>query len=324
MVRIKNNCGRQSQFIFNIFSSITGICIGGQVLIFYSIRKRNVSFKIKLTKYARIFQIIVILSICINIILFSYIISQLIYQKAYDTNILKAVVYSNYFFSLINIGILVHNFFSWFKKNRNIIMLLYCIAFSVYIINEICAMLIVNLQLEGRPEKASFIASPWDSTSLRISSFSNFYKLTSVISFTITWVATSLLMYHYSPKIAKRKFWLLASLPLIYYIGNIDLIRSSVFNYLLVYSPNWLWIMQIFLGATKQVGGFFFALAFIILSRNVQSQKLKYYLVISATGMILLLSSNQISLIQVIPYPPFGLYNFTSIYFIFLDSARSV
>ena len=65
--------------------------------------------------------------------------------------------------------------------------------------------------------------------------------------------------------------------------------------------------MQIFLGGTKQVGGFFFALAFIILSRNVQSQKLKYYLVISAIGMMLLFSSNQISLIQVIPYPPFGL-----------------
>lgn len=116
-----------------------------------------------------------------------------------------------------------------------------------------------------------------------------------------------LLMYHYSQKISKKKFWLLASLPLIYYVGNIDLIRSSIFNYLLVTNPNWLWLMQIFLGGAKQVGGFFFALAFIILSRNVHSQKLKYYLAISATGMMLLFSSNQISLIQVIPYPPFGL-----------------
>lgn len=61
------------------------------------------------------------------------------------------------------------------------------------------------------------------------------------------------------------------------------------------------------LGGVKQVGGFFFALAFIIVSRNVDSHKLKYYLVVSAVGMMLLFSSNQISLIQIIPYPPFGL-----------------
>jgi hypothetical protein len=65
--------------------------------------------------------------------------------------------------------------------------------------------------------------------------------------------------------------------------------------------------LQILLGAVKQVGGFFFALAFIILSRNVDSQKLKYYLLVSAVGMMLLFSSNQIALIQIIPYPPFGL-----------------
>ena len=223
---------RESQFNFYVFTSITIICISGQAVILYSIRQSNISYNIKQTQFSRALQTIVILSICVNIILFSYIISQIMYQKAYDTRILKYIIFSNYFFSLISIGFLVQNFFSWFKKNGNFIMLLYCAAFSVYIINEVCGILIVNVQLEGRPQKASFVSSPWDLTSLRISSFSDFYKLTSMVSFTITWIATSLLMYHYSPKIAKKKFWLLASLPLIYYIGNLDFIRSSVFNFL--------------------------------------------------------------------------------------------
>lgn len=298
---------RQSQINFHVFTSITLICIGGQALIFYSIRKKNISFSIRLTQYSRLLQILLILSICVNIILFTYIISQMIYQRAYDTKIFKSIVFSNYSFSLINIGFLVRNFISWYKNNRNIIFFLYCIAFSVYAINEVCGILIVNIQLEGRPDKVSFVSSPWDLTSLRISSFSDFYKLTSMISFGTTWIATSLLMYHYSRKISKRKFWLLASLPLIYYVGNIDLVRLSIFNYLIIMSPNLLWVMQILLGGAKQVAGFFFALAFVILSRNVESQKLKYYLAISATGIMLLFSSNQISLIQVIPYPPFGL-----------------
>jgi hypothetical protein len=232
---------------------------------------------------------------------------QMIYQRAYDSTIIKSIIFSSYSFSLINIGFLIQYFLSWYKKTQSIIMLLYCLAFSVYVINEICSILIVNIQLEGRPQKISFVSNPWDLTSLRISSFTDFYKLTSIISFSMTWLATSLLMYHYSGKIGKRKFWLLASLPLIYYVGNIDLIRSSIFNYLIFSSPYLLWIMQILLGGAKQVGGFFFALAFIIISKNVNSQKLKYYLAVSATGMMLLFSSNQISLIQIIPYPPFGL-----------------
>ena len=38
---------RESQINFHVFTSITLICIGGQALIFYSIRKRNISFSIK-------------------------------------------------------------------------------------------------------------------------------------------------------------------------------------------------------------------------------------------------------------------------------------
>jgi hypothetical protein len=298
---------RQSSFNLYTFMSIVIISVLCQALIFYSIRKMHSSFNLKITKYSYTFQILVILSISVNIILFSYLITQITYQRSYDSAIFKSIIFANYSFSLINIGFLIQYFVSWYKRKQSIIMLLYCLAFSLYLINEICSFLILNVQLEGRTQKISFVSNPWDSISLRILSFNDFYKLTSTASFSMTWLATSLLMYHYSRKIGKSKFWLLASLPLIYYIGNIDLIRSSIFNYFVFMSPYWLLIVQILLGGAKQVGAFFFALAFIIISKNVDSQKLKYYLASSATGMMLLYSSNQISLIQIIPYPPFGL-----------------
>jgi hypothetical protein len=298
---------RYSSFNLYAFMSIVLISIASQALIFYSIRKTYTSFNIKITKSSLTFQILLIVSICANITLFSYLIIQMIHQRAYDSGIFKSIIFSSYSLSLIYIGFLIQYLLSWYKTKHSIIMLLYCLAFSVYLINEVCSILILTIQLEGRPEKISFVPNPWDSTSLRISSFTDFYKMSSIISFSITWLATSLLVYHYSRKIGKRKFWLLASLPLIYYLGNIDLIRSSIFNYLIFSSPYLLSVMQILLGGAKQVGGFFFALAFITISKNVDSQKLKYYLAISATGMMLLFSSNQISLIQIIPYPPFGL-----------------
>jgi hypothetical protein len=204
-------------------------------------------------------------------------------------------------------GLLIIYLLTWYKKNHGIVMLLYVLAFSAYLINGIIGIIILDIQLEGRSQKISFVANPWDNTSLRVLSLTDFYKMTSIVSFTVAWLGTCLLLYHYSSKIGRLKFWILVALPLVYYLGNIDLIRSALFSYIVSSSPYLLSITQIVLGAPKQAGGFFFAISFIMISRNVDSQKLKYYLMSTAVGMMLLFSSNQLSLVQIIPYPPFGL-----------------
>lgn len=283
------------------------VSISGQSLMFYRIRIKYSLFRTKITNSALTFQILPIISIGINVILFSYLIFQIVQQSAYDTVVFKSIIFSNYFFSLFNIGLLIHYLFSWIRRNSSIVMLVYFLAFSVFVINEIGSILILYFQLEYRAEKISFTSNPWDSISLKILSFTDFYKITSIISFSIAWVGTCLLMYHYSRKIGRWKFWLLVGLPLIYYIGNIDIIRSTIFNYTLTTSPHLLSVVQVVLGGAKQIGGFFFALAFITISTKINGKRLKYYLLICATGVMLLFTSNQISLVQVIPYPPFGL-----------------
>jgi hypothetical protein len=298
---------RYSLFNLDVFVSIVIISITGQALIFYLMRKKYTSFRIKITKSSSTFQILLILSIGIFVTLFSYLIIQMMNQRAYDSWTFKSIIFSSYFFSLINIGFLMKYLLSWYKVNHSIIMLLYFLAFSAYLVNEISSILLLSIQLDGRPQKISFISNPWDSTSLRVSNFTDFYKMTSIISFSITWIGTCLLIYHYSRKLGKWKFWLLTGLPLIYYIWNIDFIRTIIFNYIVFNNPYLSSTVQIVFGGAKQIGGLFFALSFIIISKSVDSQKLKYYLTVSATGIMLLFSSNQISLVQIIPYPPFGL-----------------
>jgi hypothetical protein len=297
---------RQSTFTLYAFVSITFVSITGQGLILYFVRNIQASTN-KRTKLTSAFELLIVTSICINIVLFSQLIFQIIHQRSFDFWIYKAIIFFTYSFSLINIGFLIRYFVSWYKMNKNTTMLLYCIALSLYVINLGFNVLTLNVQFGGRPVEISFVTNPWDLTSIRVTSFTDFYKWSSTASFTMTWLATSLLMYHYSRKLGKKKYWILVSLPMIYYLGNIDIIRSALFNYFTSLNPYTVWIAQILLGGVKQVGGFFFALTFIMLSRNIESQRLKFYLIISAVGMMLLFSSNQISLIQIIPYPPFGL-----------------
>jgi len=299
---------RQSLFNHYVFVLLVAIGIVGQSLIFYLIRKKISSFNTKTTgKSSFAFQALVILSICVSASLFLYLIVLMAYQRAYYSDIFKSIVYSSYLFSSINVGLLIIFLLTWYKRNHGIVMLLYVLAFSAYLINGIVGIVILDIQLEGRSNKISFVTNPWDNSSLRVLSLTDFYKMTSIVSFTVAWLGTCLLLYHYSGKIGRSKFWFLVALPLVYYLGNIDLIRSAIFSYIVSSSPYLLSITQIVLGGAKQAGGFFFAISFILISRNVDSQKLKYYLMSTATGMMLLFSSNQTSLVQIIPYPPFGL-----------------
>jgi hypothetical protein len=128
--------------------------------------------------------------------------------------------------------------------------------------------------------------------------------------FGIVWLATSLLLrsyaINYSKRIGKKKLWILVSIPLVYYFISSDFILNQfttiIFEYpylanLIVYS----------FGAAKQVGGVFFAISFIFMLRNASSRQLKITLALSAAGIMILFSSIQITILQLIPYPPFGL-----------------
>ena len=127
------------------FTILAIISIMVQFAIFYSIRKRYSLFTKPITKSLFTLQVLLIFFMMLNVILISYLVVQIMLQSAYDTNIFKFIIFSNYFFALTNMGMLVYYLFSWFKRNRSIVMLVYFMAFSVFIINEIGSILILIL-----------------------------------------------------------------------------------------------------------------------------------------------------------------------------------
>lgn len=128
------------------------------------------------------------------------------------------------------------------------------------------------------------------------------------MSFISTWFATVLLLQHYSTKIGKAKYWVIVSIPLVYFLSqfqtqHIDLfapIRLSDpilfgFTYTLVFS------------ASKPVGGILFGVAFWFASKGLGQRQVKDYMIISGYGLLLLFTANQHQVLQLNPYPPFGL-----------------
>ncbi len=58
---------------------------------------------------------------------------------------------------------------------------------------------------------------------------------------------------------------------------------------------------------SKPVGGILFGIAFWIVSKGLSYRHVKDYMIISGYGLLLLFTANQHQLLQLNPYPPFGL-----------------
>jgi hypothetical protein len=98
----------------------------------------------------------------------------------------------------------------------------------------------------------------------------------------------------------------LISLPLVYFFVTSDYVVNQLNAYIFTY-PYLSNVLVYSLGGTKQLGGIFFAISFILMSKYATSRNLKKFLAFSAAGIMMLFSSLQISVLQLIPYPPFGI-----------------
>lgn len=128
------------------------------------------------------------------------------------------------------------------------------------------------------------------------------------MSFILTWIATVLLLHSYSRKLGRIKYWILVSIPLIYFLSQFQLAFLNIFTPFRLSEPILFGIVYtLFFSATIPAGGVLFGIAFWSVARNLGRDIVKQYMMISAYGMMLLFSSNQVSGLVLAPYPPFGL-----------------
>ena len=63
------------------------------------------------------------------------------------------------------------------------------------------------------------------------------YFVTSLLVFMSIWFATVLLLKHYSNKIGKAKYWILVSIPLLYFLTQFQTILINLFTPLRLSDP---------------------------------------------------------------------------------------
>jgi hypothetical protein len=242
--------------------------------------------------------------------LLALVILQILIRSYYDTIFLTSAMMISYALATVMLSFLAQRFFSWFRLNKNAVVLLYGLSSTTLAINTTLVFvllvatsssMLVEIEQHGsRP--------PFFTPGSLASALAYGYTLSSIVAFMVTWAATALLLHHYSQKLGRVKYWIIVSVPLIYFLSQFLTLFLNLFAPLIESNPIFYGILfTLIFTLSKPVGGILFGVAFWTTAKSINSSAVRDYLVISAYGfMLLFISNNPIPLLAT-PYPPFGL-----------------
>jgi hypothetical protein len=288
-----------------LFIMMALICIIGQYFILEYAKAKTREIRTRRPHIGKLHTIVTIIQYLL-IAIFIVLISNIVLFQHYSTVSLAVVTATAYG---LNIGLMVvfaQIFFSWYRSNRySPVVLLYGLSFAAVVVNSSVFLSASLYRFTEKPldvfpySKVAFL-KPEEGSLLY--NLREIYHFSDIAAFVLKWAATVFLLYHYSQKIGRTKYWVLVGIPLAYFLGTF----MDDFH---IYEPHselesFYWYLYSSLNSTA--GGIMFGIGFMLGARHFpEKSSIKDYMVISGFGFILFFSAGQ-STLAVSPYPPYG------------------
>jgi hypothetical protein len=298
-------------FEVGIFVGLGIFCVFSQLVILSYVRNKvgksylpHIHLKIGIMNKAIIIIQLGIIALLVVVLL------EVFFSSRYHTVLVKALIMGSFLTASGLMALLSWRFVIWIKSNKTRIMLLYLLASLFISASAIAGVNYILDQLSYQPDViypkaySNFLAHVERGNS----SLVYVYSISSTIAFVLLWTGTVFLLQSYRKKLGRWKYWIIMSIPLLYFLSQF---QPVVLNFLLSYVSddpmlfNVVYIIMV--DASRPIGGVLFGLAFILVARRLQSQEVKGYMVISGIGFLLLLVSYEAQALITAPFPPLGL-----------------
>jgi len=294
--------------IFSLIYTITGI------VLLNSVRKNSLKAIYKLPLNLKYFQAIILTTQLANVGILIAIILQMSILHAYSIFLLHASTYLTHISAIVFMLPLVYAFVGWLRSKRNYIIILYAISFTLISSNIFVSLIYTEYYFQRsnltmiRPHQIHLSVIGYCCVTQIGEILSSIFDVLSLLSFLAIWIATITLLYQYRFKVGRIRFFVLISIPLIYYLVPLQDYFGNVFSPLILSSPIAFGVIYVLtFSATMQIGALLFSLAFWTASSIVSNERVRNSLLTSAIGMALLFGSIEIATLQYKIYPPFGL-----------------
>jgi hypothetical protein len=285
-------------------------CLGEFFL--YKFLNRNNKNGQLLSRYSRTWNYFIKISILLQTCLIAFLTLQiLLYHQYYSALLFYSTVlsYSSAAFSFIILSI---RFIRWFRTNHNKEVFLFFVASISLLTNIVTTLFLVGTVLYYKP----MIIGPHPGTvfvtferGTVLYTVNYLYYVTSIVSFGTMWLATSFLLRHHSNKWGRSRYWIVVSIPLMYFLSQFAGLFPFLYSQLANSNP--IFISSLFMLLSTYsipIGSIIFGLSFLLLSLKMPKlTPVRTFLQIAGYGITLLYISNLAIVITGTTYPPFGL-----------------
>jgi signal transduction histidine kinase len=329
---------------FSAFIAIAIVYAVGQYLILEFVKQKSKRIRMKSPHFNKLSTIITIVQYVLTATIV-FIILQIFVNSYYYTSMLIWSSSISYAIASIIMVILALELFSWYRSNRNFILLLYGVSFIITSISIVSSLVFFTVILLGMPAKV-ISPSPSELTSeqeefghgpeqeefghgpdiRKFDSSTTLGKVQAVfvtshiMSFLLLWGSTAMLLHTYSKKLGKVKFWTIITIPIASFLSIFVIVTPFVMSY---GSSDMDTIFKIIVvdalgyALPAAVSGILFGLPFWMIARSLSySSALKDYKIIAGSGFALFVLAITGS-VMLASYPPLGL---ASVSFVGLSS----
>ena len=245
------------------------------------------------------------------IICFLTIIFEILISQYYDSILLLLVLVATNAINIVVMSNMASRFFSWYQLRKEPTILIFATMCCIIAITAFITVLFMGTVLIMQPEKVDAnmqVVLPTIEHGSTLSIMNYLYYYFAILSYIITWIITSLLLKDYSNKLGKTKYWIMLSLPLVFYLSQLLVTQFGLFipedaedNFAFQ-----MWFL-FFYTPSSLIGGLLFSIPFFLIIRRTKiSKPLENFLRITAYGLILFFAAGSATVYHT-PYPPYGL-----------------
>lgn len=301
----------------SFFILLSIVCVISQHLLLRFVWLKTKDIRSKTFLFNGLLKIVIASQYTLLTILIVIIYQILFMSQYYMTFLIWSTVIS-FLLTISILSILARQLFLWFRYHRkeSFVIISYALAF---VIMSVTFSLALVLDMYGFSSKQSIVTPnsevvypSYDNAGWLLVVFHYIYHYLDLISFILLWGANALLLLHYRKRLGLVRFWIIISLPLVYYLGTF----VEIIGLYEPQSDSELFFFYLYLSLNSTAGGLMFGITFITIAHKIDNQRIKGYMTLTAYGFILLYISSQISLVAS-SYPPFGI---TTLFFSGLSS----
>ena len=294
--------------IFTIFSIAFSIVA---IVLLKTIESSHLTSNYKQKKTQNLMRFTALACQCMVVAILAAEIVQMGFVSMYNSNLTLMILFTSFAPSIMFTLSLVLLLVGWFRSSKNFMIIAYAISFSIVSIYLVLSMVYVNAQFTYNAEwiKAKSLHNTLVNSFVSNLSLSFGVALDALflISFVLAWVATVALLRQYRNKIGRTRFWVIMTIPLIYFLFPFETYFANFSEEMLSGSPVIFTVIYIILfSATKQVGGLLFSFVFLTAATKIKQPNLQNSLKIAAIGIAVVFSSTEITSLLYAAYPPYG------------------